>query len=86
MTKGGSAKRILPITVPSKAWNRPPIITPPNTMASASTPLPATSGIMIGRKAKLVPCTIGSAAPTGPMVMVCSKVAMPANSMDIWIM
>ena len=41
---------------------------------------------MIGRKAKEVPCTIGSAAPTGPSVMVCNRVATPANSIDIWIM
>jgi hypothetical protein len=34
---------------------------------SAATPCPATSGIMIGMKAKLVPCTMGSRAPTGPM-------------------
>ncbi len=45
---------------------RPPINTPPKSAASASTPLPATSGIMIGIKAKLVPCTIGRRAPTGP--------------------
>jgi hypothetical protein len=41
---------------------------------------------MIGTKAKLVPCTIGSRAPTGPMPMVWSSVAIPANRIDIWIM
>ena len=55
VTSGGRAKRILPITVPSSAWKRPPTNTPPNRIGSASTPLPATSGIMIGMKAKLVP-------------------------------
>ena len=56
------------------------------TVAIASTPLPATSGIMMGTNAKLVPCTIGNRAPTGPNPMVCSKVATPANIIDIWIM
>jgi hypothetical protein len=49
-------------------------------------PSPATAGIMIGTKAKDVPCTIGSRAPIGPMPMVWNSVAMPANSIDIWIM
>ena len=85
VTSGGSAKRMRPMKVPMQAWNSPPISTPPNRAASASTPLPATSGIMIGRNAKLVPWTIGSAAPTGPIVTVCSNVATPAKSIDIWI-
>ena len=63
----------------------PPITTPPNSAARPSTPLPATSGIMIGRKANEVPCTMGSPAPTGPSVMVCKSVATPANSIAIWI-
>ena len=70
VTSGGSANRILPMNVPMKVWNKPPMMTPPNSAASASTPLPATSGIMIGRNAKDVPWTIGRAAPTGPMVKV----------------
>ena len=73
------------MNVPISAWNRPPMMTPPNSAASASTPLPATSGIMIGIKANDVPCTMGSAAPTGPMVTVCNSVATPAKSIDIWI-
>jgi hypothetical protein len=40
---------------------------------------------MIGMKAKLVPCTMGSRAPTGPRPMVWNSVAMPAKSIDIWI-
>jgi hypothetical protein len=47
--------------------------------------LPATSGIITGRKANEVPCTIGSAAPTRPTVIVCNSVARPAKSIDIWI-
>jgi len=39
----------------------------------------------MGMNAKDVPCTIGSPAPTGPRVSVCSSVATPANSIDIWI-
>jgi len=38
---------------------------------------------MIGMKENDVPCTIGSAAPTGPSVMVCSNVVAPANSIAI---
>ena len=85
VTSGGRAKRMRPTNVPISAWNSPPRITPPNSAASASTPRPATSGIMIGRKAKDVPCTIGSRAPTGPAPTVCSSVASPANSIDIWM-
>ena len=58
---------------------------PPNMAASPSTPLPATSGIMIGMKAKLVPCTIGRPAPIGPSVSVWNRVATPAKSIDIWM-
>ena len=65
VTSGGRAKRIFLTKVPMKAWNSPPMTTPPNTADSASIPLPATSGIRIGMKAKDVPCTMGSAAPTG---------------------
>ena len=40
---------------------------------------------MTGKKAKLVPCITGSLAPIGPIPIVCINVAMPANSIDIWI-
>ena len=40
----------------------------------------------MGTKAKLVPWTIGKRAPTGPKPMVWNSVAIPANSIDIWIM
>lgn len=53
------------------------------TAAIASTPLTATSGIMIGMKAKDVPCTMGMRAPTGPKVMVCKSVATSAKNIDI---
>ena len=39
-------------------------------MALVEVPRPATAGIITGKKAKLVPCTIGNLAPTGPMPMV----------------
>ena len=86
VTSGGSAKRSFPMKRPSVAWNSPPTTMPPINTATASTPLPATSGIMIGMKAKLVPCTIGSRAPTGPKPMDWNSVAMPAKNIDIWIM
>ena len=85
VTSGGNANRILPMNNPSTAWNNPPTITPPNRAASPSTPLPATSGIMIGKKANDVPWTMGRAAPTGPIVIVWISVAMPAKSIDIWL-
>ncbi len=71
---------------PMKKWNTPPMTTPVMSPAMPATPAPATAGIMIGMKAKLVPCTIGRRAPTGPKPIVCSKVATPASSIDIWIM
>jgi hypothetical protein len=86
VTSGGSAKRNRPMKVPRKKWKMPPIRTPPISAPIAATPPPATIGIITGRKAKLVPCTIGRRPPTGPMPMVWNKVAMPANSIDIWIM
>ena len=70
VTSGGSATRILPMKRPRIAWKTPPTTTPPIRTAIPSTPLPATSGIMIGRNAKLVPCITGSRAPTGPMPIV----------------
>ena len=60
--------------------------TPVNSPASPAVPCPATAGIITGKKAKDVPCTMGKRAPTGPKPMVWNSVAMPANSMDIWIM
>ena len=61
----------------------PPITMPVISPAMPATPAPATAGIMMGMKAKLVPCTMGKRAPTGPIPMVWSKVAMPARNMDI---
>ena len=66
-------------------WSSPPHIAAVVSSAIAGTPRPATIGIMTGRYAKLVPCTIGSRAPAGPKPIVCSSVAMPANSIDIWM-
>jgi len=75
-----------PTTKPRQKWNTPPIMTPVINPASPLAPRPATAGIITGTNAKLVPWTIGSRAPTGPMPMVWNRVAMPANSIDIWIM
>ena len=86
VTSGGRAKRILPMNRPSTAWNKPPTTIPPMTTAMASTPLPATSGIMIGMNANEVPCTMGRRAPAGPKPIVWIKVAIPAKNIDIWIM
>ena len=86
VTSGGRAKRRRPMKRPRKVWNKPPATMPPISTAMASTPLPATSGIMIGMKAKDVPCTMGRRAPTGPIPMDWNSVAMPAKNIDIWIM
>ena len=86
VTNGGNAKRMRPTIGARQVWNRPPTSTPPITVAIAPTPFPATSAIMMGMNAKLVPCTIGSRAPTGPKPIVWINVATPANSIDIWIM
>ncbi len=75
-----------PTNTLSPAWSSPPHSAAVHSAPIASTPLSATIGIMIGRKAKLVPCTSGRRAPTGPMPIVWSSVAIPANSIDIWIM
>ena len=57
------------------------------TAAIASTPLPATSGIMIGMKAKDVPCTMGIFAPTGPEGDGLQTAwPTPAKNIAIWIM
>ena len=86
VTSGGSAWRMRPMKKPRKKWKMPPMTMPVIKPAMPATPAPATAGIMIGMKAKLVPCTMGRRAPTGPNPMVCSRVAMPARNIDIWIM
>ena len=54
---------------------------PPNKV-----PIPILAApIITGTKAKLVPCITGSLAPTGPKPIVCIKVAIPANNIDICI-
>ena len=81
-TKGGNQCRMRPMMVPSAAWNSPATTTDP---ISAAMPDDLTMPIMIGTKAKLVPCITGNRAPTGPKPMVWNRVATPANSIAIWI-
>ena len=80
-TSGGKNRRILLKTAPKSTWTRPAKSAPPKTAAS---PYCWASGIETTRKPKLVPCTIGRRAPTGPMPRVCTRVEMPATSSATW--
>jgi hypothetical protein len=86
VTSGGNAKRIRPMTSPSDGVKQPADqITPPKARPAHRHPCPPPAdhdrnegegGALHDRQR----------APTGPTPTVCNSVAMPANSIDIWIM
>jgi hypothetical protein len=49
VTSGGRANRSLPMKVPIRIWNNPPITTPVIKPASPAVLMPATAGIITGR-------------------------------------